>query len=71
MSTKGLLELEARGVRSLMTTGVAMIVAGPIAVFLVPFGIIVGSVIAAAGIITVVQAFRKGRDVRRRLAAAS
>jgi hypothetical protein len=70
MSTKGLLELEARNVRSLMTYGIGLTVAGGLALVLAPYGVILGPTFAVGGIVTVVQAFRKRRDVRRRLAAA-
>ena len=57
--------------RSLMTYGIGLIVAGAIAIFLAPFGVFIGSLCVGSGIVTVVQAFRKRRDVRRRLAAVS
>lgn len=71
MSTKGLLELEARNVRSMRTYGLAGMVAGVAALFLAPvggvylflFGVIGGGV-------TVVQAIVKNRDVQLQLREA-
>ncbi len=51
-------ELQARNIRNLRTTGVALVVAWPIAWLLVPFGVIVGGVLAAIGVLTFVRSFQ-------------
>ena len=58
-------QMQARNIKNLMITGVALIVAWPIAWLLVPFGIIIGAVLAVLGVMTIVRSFSLKADLER------
>jgi hypothetical protein len=64
-----LLELQARNIKGLATTGIALIVAWPIAWFLVPFGIVIGGALAVFGVMTIARAMAAKAELDKQRAA--